>query len=65
VSLGELERLIAAAQAGDAAELFRAVTKRGCDVMNVIAQHTQKLGVEVEPNSLLDAAFSRLDVSNV
>jgi hypothetical protein len=65
VSLGELERLIAAAQAGDAAELFRAVTKRGNDVMNVIAQHTQKLGVEVEPNSLLDAAFSRLDVSNV
>jgi hypothetical protein len=65
VSLGELERLIAAAQAGDAAELFRAVTKRGSDVTNVIAQHTQKLGVEVEPNSILDAAFSRLRVSNI
>ncbi|MGH4016444.1 MAG: hypothetical protein ACRDSL_21450 [Pseudonocardiaceae bacterium] len=61
VSLGELERLIAAAQVGDSANLFRAVT-RGDNVMNTIGQHTQRLGVEVEPNSLLDAAFSRLRV---
>lgn len=64
VSLGELERLIAAAQAGDTADLFRAVTKGDNDVMNVIGQHAQKLGVELEPNSLLDAAFSRLHVPN-
>lgn len=64
VSLGELERLIAAAQAGDTVDLFRAVTKGDNDVIDVIGQHAQKLGVELEPNSLLDIAFSRLHVPN-
>jgi hypothetical protein len=62
LSLRELEHAIAAARAGNAVELFMALTTWGPDGTNVgtvIAAHEQSLGIKLARNPLLDAAFER------
>lgn len=64
LSLGELEHAIAAAHAGDPANLFSALTTANphgaFDVTAAILRHEQALGIDKARNPLLDAAYEKM-----